>query len=113
MPLAPRDDEQLSFSPLPPGRHGLDRRAVGEHQRQRIVQAMTQMVLEGGFQSVTIAALCKRARVTERAFYRQFTGLEWCFLAAYESIVESYLGSILEAYDATAAYGNFQLGLPQ
>ncbi|HEX4188671.1 MAG TPA: TetR/AcrR family transcriptional regulator [Solirubrobacteraceae bacterium] len=105
MALAPRDDdEQVSFSPLPPGRHGLDRRAVGEHQRERIVQAMTQMVLEDGFQGLTIARLCKRARVTERAFYRQFASLEWCFLAAYESIVESYLASILEAYDATTAW---------
>jgi AcrR family transcriptional regulator len=104
MAFPARDDENMSFSPLPPGRHGLDRRAVDEHQRQRIVRAMTQMVVEDSFQRVTIAALCKRARVTERAFYRQFANLEWCFLAAYESIVERYLCSILEDYDATAAW---------
>ncbi|HEV7585155.1 MAG TPA: TetR/AcrR family transcriptional regulator [Solirubrobacteraceae bacterium] len=103
MPLRPRtDDEQVCFSPLPTGRHGLDRRVVAEHQRERVVQAMTQMVVEDGFQRVTIAALCKRARVTERAFYRQFADLEACFLAAYDSILERYLGSILEAYKAPA-----------
>jgi AcrR family transcriptional regulator len=105
MPLQPRaDDEQTCFSPLPTGRHGLDRRVVGEHQRERIVQAMTQVVVEEGFQRVTIAKLCKRARVTERAFYRQFADLEACFLAAYDSILERYLASILDAYDAPVAW---------
>jgi AcrR family transcriptional regulator len=95
-----RSDGDSSFSPLPTGRHGLGRQAVAEHQRARIVQAMTQLVAEAGFQKVTIAGLSKRARVTERAFYAQFDDLEACFLAAYESILERYLGSIVEAYDA-------------
>jgi AcrR family transcriptional regulator len=94
------EDETRSFSPLPTGRHGLDRRVVAEHQRNRVVQAMIQMVDAHGFHTVTIAALCKRARVTERAFYAQFDSLEECFLAAYDSILERYLGYILETYDA-------------
>jgi AcrR family transcriptional regulator len=73
---------------------------VAEHQRNRIVRAMIQIVDARGFHTVTIAALCKRARVTERAFYAQFDGLEECFLAAYDSILERYLGYILETYAA-------------
>jgi AcrR family transcriptional regulator len=90
----------MSFSPLPTGRHGLDREVVAEHQRARIVQAMMRIVVENGFQSVTIAGLCKRARVTERAFYAHFDDLEGCFLAAYDATLERCLGSLLIAPDA-------------
>jgi AcrR family transcriptional regulator len=99
-PRSRSEDEIRSFSPLPTGRHGLDRRVVAEHQRNRIVQAMIQIVDAHGFHTVTIATLCKRARVTERAFYAQFESLEDCFLAAYDSILARYVGYILEAYDA-------------
>jgi AcrR family transcriptional regulator len=99
-PGPPSDDEDASFSPLPTGRHGLDPQVVAEHQRARIVQAMIQLVVEQGFQKVTITGLCKRARVTERAFYAQFEDLEQCFLAAYDSILESYGGDILSASQA-------------
>jgi AcrR family transcriptional regulator len=101
MPSGSRsEDETRSFSTLPAGRHGLDRRVVAQHQRDRIVRAMIQVVDEQGFHGVTIAALCKRARVTERAFYAQFDDLEESFLAAYDSILERYMGHILDAYDA-------------
>jgi AcrR family transcriptional regulator len=96
-PGPPSADEDASFSPLPTGRHGLAPQVVAEHQRSRIVQAMVQMVVEQGFHKVTITGLCKRARVTERAFYAQFEDLEQCFLAAYDSILESYGGDVLRA----------------
>lgn len=73
---------------------------MAEHQRNRIVQAMIEMVEARGFQTVTIAALCKRARVTERAFYAQFESREECFLAAYDSILLRSVGYVLEAYGA-------------
>jgi AcrR family transcriptional regulator len=98
-PESRSEHESRSFSPLPTGRHGLDRRVVADHQRTRLVRAMIQMVAAQGFPGVTIAALCKRARVTERAFYAQFDTLEECFLAAYDSILERYIGYILAAYD--------------
>jgi AcrR family transcriptional regulator len=100
MPRRSRPEEEPHFSRLPGGRHGLDPDVVAEHQRARILQAMTQLVAEQGFHAVTITGLCKRARVTERPFYDQFRNLEECFLAVYDSILEHYLGQVLEAYGA-------------
>jgi AcrR family transcriptional regulator len=99
-PTSRPEDTETGFSTLPAGRHGLDPEVVAEHQRARILQAMTQLVAKEGFQKVTITGLCKRARVTERPFYDQFRNLEECFLAVYDSILERYVGHILEAYEA-------------
>lgn len=100
MPPRSRPKEDPGFATLPAGRHGLDPDVVAEHQRARIMQAMSELVAEEGFQRVTIAGLCKRARVTERPFYAQFESLEGCFLAVYDSVLERYLSHILDAYEA-------------
>ncbi|HSZ69975.1 MAG TPA: TetR/AcrR family transcriptional regulator [Solirubrobacteraceae bacterium] len=53
-------------------------------QRARIVDAMVAVVGEGGFADTSVTAVSARAKVSRRTFYRQFDGLEDCFLAVID-----------------------------
>lgn len=52
-----------------------------------------------GYNTVTVAALAKRARVSKRDFYKHFASKEDCFLATYDTIVNRSLGGILAAIE--------------
>lgn len=73
---------------LPSGKHGLPRRLVEEHQRERILDGMTQAVCELGYAKTTIADIVLFARLSRRTFYAFFSGKEDCFLAAYDRGIE-------------------------
>jgi AcrR family transcriptional regulator len=58
--------------------------AVAAH-RDRIVRAMAAIVCEQGYPRASVAAVCARAAVSRRAFYRVFEGREDCFLAILDN----------------------------
>jgi AcrR family transcriptional regulator len=63
---------------------GQDPESVAEDQRRRLLAAMTDLVYEAGYTSITVRELVARAHVTKPTFYRLFTGKEDCFARAYE-----------------------------
>lgn len=69
---------------LPSGKHGLPRRVVEAHQRERILDGMTQAVCELGYARTTIADIVLFARLSRRTFYTFFSDKEECFIAAYD-----------------------------
>jgi AcrR family transcriptional regulator len=71
---------------------GQDQDLVSADQGARLRAAMTELIYEDGYPSVTVRGLVARAHVTKPTFYRLFLGKEDCFFAAYEQAAEEALG---------------------
>jgi AcrR family transcriptional regulator len=82
---------------LPSGRHGLPRRVVEEHQRERILDGVTQAVCELGYAHATIADIVLFARLSRRTFYGFFADKEEAFLAAYDRGIEQIAAHVTAA----------------
>jgi AcrR family transcriptional regulator len=78
-PPGPRDAQ-----PLPRGRHGLSAETVRASQRQRLLQAMVELVAARGYAATTVPEVVAAARVSRNAFYEFFRDKEDCFLAVCE-----------------------------
>ncbi len=77
---------------LPRGRHGLPRKAVTESQRNRIHQAMIEVVSARGYPETRVVDVIDRAGVSRKTFYELFDSKKDCFLAAYEVLLDDLLG---------------------
>lgn len=95
-------ESATSARQLPRGRHGLPREQVVASQRERILIAMAEAMVENGYVGTSVAAILKRAGVSRETFYEQFRSKEACFEAAYERAVQNLLGRITEASDDPA-----------
>jgi len=69
-------------------------------QRERLLQAMTQLASGEGYAELSIAALTARAGVSRQTFYEQFAGKEDLFLAAYRRSARRVLGPLERAMDS-------------
>ncbi|MFC9473125.1 TetR/AcrR family transcriptional regulator [Nocardia sp. NPDC056952] len=78
---APMPDQRL-----PRGPHRMTRAEVAESQRGRLLLAMLDAIASHGYNSVTVADLVSRARVSRRTFYELFDSKEDCLAAAFETI---------------------------
>lgn len=76
------------LGPLPAGRHGLSREQVAHSQRERLIAAFAEMVVEHGYHATTITHITAAASVSRRAFYQQFPDKEAAFVAAFDVVVE-------------------------
>jgi AcrR family transcriptional regulator len=86
--------------PLPRGRHGLPREAVTESQRNRIHQAMIEVVAERGYPETRVVDVIGVAGVSRKTFYELFDSKEDCFLAAYDVLLGNLLGDAGEGFEA-------------
>jgi AcrR family transcriptional regulator len=77
------------LSKLPPGRHLLASDFVAQNQQARILQAVSELVAERGYQKTTIELIAKTARVALSTFYEHFAGKEEAFIAAFDADVEA------------------------
>lgn len=68
-----------------------------EHQRTRIIAALSAEVAERGYRAVTVTDVVKRARIARNTFYDNFSSKEQCFLAAQQVAMESALERVVEA----------------
>jgi AcrR family transcriptional regulator len=68
---------------------------VAAGQRARLLNAVTDLVAERGYQGTTIELISKGAGVALGTFYEQFASKEECFLAAFDADVEA----AAEAFD--------------
>jgi AcrR family transcriptional regulator len=82
---------------LPRGPHRLSREQVCSAQRERLLIAFTELLAEGGYASLRIGDLTKRAAVSNDAFYKLFASKEDCGCAAYERFVSGIVRIALEA----------------
>jgi AcrR family transcriptional regulator len=88
----------------PRGRHRLPREVVARSQRQRLLEAAIRVVAEKGYAAMTVGDLTKRAGVSRTTFYELFDDKEVCFLAAYDSAVETLVRRVLTAYESERSW---------
>ncbi len=76
-------------------------------QRERLIDAITELAGHHGYQGLSIAQISSRAGVSSATFYEQFADREECMLAAYRSATERTLAlmasSLQEGEWASAA----------
>ena len=65
---------------LPRGRHKLDREAVRDSQRSRLLSAMLKLVGSQGYAATTVPQVVAAAKASRNAFYEHFKDKEDCFL---------------------------------
>jgi AcrR family transcriptional regulator len=71
---------------LPKGRHGLSRAFIASNQRERLLDAIANVVADKGYAATRVADITEYAGVSRKTFYELFTDKEDCFLAAYDAI---------------------------
>jgi AcrR family transcriptional regulator len=91
-----------SLSKAPVGRTRLSRARLGEHQRERILIAATEVFAKRGFQAATVENIVSAAKIGVGSFYAQFDGKDDCLMAAYETIAAEARGRIGAAMPADA-----------
>jgi AcrR family transcriptional regulator len=83
---------------LPSGRQALSREFVVRSQRDRLLDAIAEVCASDGYGGASVAAVVARAGVSRKTFYEHFTNKEACFLAAYDAILNKFLGVVIDAY---------------
>jgi AcrR family transcriptional regulator len=86
---------------LRPGRHGLTREAVADHQRARMLDAVSEVVSEKGYVAMTVEDVIAAAGVSRRTFYDHFKGKEPAYLEAFEVAGAELIRRVGEAYAAS------------
>lgn len=102
--LSDNQPRQRPSHQLPPGRHGLPRDFVEANQRQRILDAVADVVSLAGFQEMSVEAVVGAAGVSRRTFYDTFKSKEDAFLTAYDEIGMRLVLAVKEAYEASASF---------
>ena len=73
---------------------------VAAHKRRRMVDAMSELCAEQGYEATKIADVVRRAHVARKTLYDNFAGKEELFLAAFETTVTDAEAVVEEACDA-------------
>lgn len=73
-----------------------------ESQRNRIHQAMIEVVSERGYPETRVVDVIGVAGVSRKTFYELFESREDCFLAAYDVLLDNLLGEATEAFESKA-----------
>src|SRR5579875_3677604 len=79
---------------LPRGPHGLTREQVQASQRQRLLDAVLDVVGERGYAAATVADITTAAGVSRTTFYELFRNKLDAFLTAYDEFGEAFLADI-------------------
>lgn len=88
---------------LPKGPHDLTREQVQASQRQRILDAILDVVGEHGYAAATVAHVTSAAGISRTTFYEQFRNKQDAFLAAYDEFGEQFLADIADVSGTTPA----------
>ena len=79
---------------LPKGPHGLTREQVQASQRQRMLDAVLDVIGEHGYAGATVADITTAAGVSRTTFYEQFRNKQDAFLTAYDEFGEGLLAEL-------------------
>jgi len=79
---------------LPKGPHGLSREQVQASQRQRILDAVLDVVGKQGYAAATVAHVTKSAGISRTTFYEQFRSKQDAFLTAYDEFGKQFLADM-------------------
>jgi AcrR family transcriptional regulator len=93
--LSPRQDRRR----MPRSAHGASRSFVVHNQRERILDAVTNLTASNGYGSLTVEDVAAEASVSLQAFYEHFESKEDAFLVAYELGHAKGLSFVERAFD--------------
>lgn len=79
--------EATAVGRLPRGRHRLSRDHVVRSQRERMLRAMADTMVDRGYVGTSVAEVIRRAGVSRETFYQQFSSKQDCFVATYDAAV--------------------------
>lgn len=71
-----------------------------ESQRNRIHQAMIEVVSDRGYPETRVVDVIGVAGVSRKTFYELFDSKEDCFLAAYDVLLDNLLGEATNAFES-------------
>src|ERR1700683_3587976 len=101
---AERNGHQRAPHQLPPGRHGLSRSYVAANQRERMLDAVADIVSFKGYVAMSVEEIVSGAGVSRRTFYDSFKDKEAAFLAAYDAVGAELLERIRDSADGSATF---------
>src|SRR5205807_7498494 len=101
---ANRKQQPRASHQLPPGRHGLTRQFVQSNQRQRMLDAVADVVSMAGYAAMSVEDIIATAGVSRRTFYDTFKGKEEAFLTAYDEIGAQLFERVQEAYASSDTF---------
>lgn len=90
---------------LPPGRHGLSRDFVERNQRDRMLDAVVDVVSFQGYAAMSVEEIVSAAGVSRRTFYDHFSDKEDAFLQAFDQVTGELLRRVNAAYETSATFG--------
>jgi AcrR family transcriptional regulator len=93
---------------LPRGENGMSRSFVVHSQRERILDAVTNVTARKGYAALTVEGVAAEASVSLQAFYEHFSDKEDAFLVAYEIGYDKAL-ALME--QASHAQSDWRLGV--
>lgn len=98
--------------PLPRGRNRLAPDLVLTRQRQRLIDAMRQLVAKHGYNATSVSSVAKLAHVTRPVFYKAFPkGKDECFFVVYDEVVDELLTTGASAYNASGGLSGIEAAL--
>jgi AcrR family transcriptional regulator len=83
---------------LPRGENGTSRSFVVHSQRERILDAVTNLTARSGYSALTVEGIATEASVSLQAFYQHFCDKEDAFLVAYDIGHDKALALVEQAY---------------
>ena len=72
---------------------------VAAHKRRRMIDAMSELCAEQGYEATKIADVVRRAHVARKTLYDNFSGKEELFLAAFDATLAEAEADVTEACD--------------
>lgn len=94
-----RDPRDLARA-IPPGARGYSREEIATLQRERLIDAVVQVVAEFGYEQTGVKAIAERAGVGLNTFYEHFDSKLALCLAAYDCGVASLFEAVSAAFSA-------------
>lgn len=82
---------------FPPGVRTLPGELVRAIQRERLIEAMIEAMIETGYGAVTVKDVLRRAGVSRPTFYDVFEDKDACFYAAFDSSAQRLREALFEA----------------
>jgi AcrR family transcriptional regulator len=76
---------------------------VAAHKRRRMIDAMSELCAEQGYEATKIADVVRRAHVARKTLYDNFSGKEALFLAAFDTTLTDADAAVAEACEAIEA----------
>jgi AcrR family transcriptional regulator len=80
------------------GRHGLSPTFVKDHQRERLLSALAELVSEQGYANTTVEQIVQRSGCSRRTFYDHFVDKQAALFGALDSITDKARAAVAASF---------------